>query len=51
MLLMLAPFQVFPQSTSKCFIATAIEPFHLPITYYKTTHLIFPEAIMGVDRV
>lgn len=50
MVLMLAPFQAFPQSTSKGLIATTIEPFKLPITYYKTTHLVFPEAIMGVDR-
>ena len=29
---------------------SAIEPFHLNITYSKTTHLLFPFAIISIDR-
>ncbi len=29
---------------------SAIEPFHLAISFYKTTSLIFPYAIKSVDR-
>lgn len=30
--------------------ADVIEPYHLAITYYKTTNLVFPYAIKSVDR-
>ena len=29
---------------------STIEPFHLNITYSKTTHLLFPFAIISIDR-
>ena len=41
---------IFSQSHREAFITTIIEPYHLAITYYKTTNLIFPFAITSVDR-
>lgn len=48
-LLILLNVQVFAQSASET-KAIEIKPYHLPITFYKTTHLIFPYAIKSVDR-
>lgn len=42
--------RIFSQSHSQAFKTTIIEPYHLAITYYKTTNLIFPFAITSVDR-
>jgi len=41
---------IFSQSHREAFKTTIIEPYHLAITYYKTTNLIFPFAITSVDR-
>ncbi len=40
----------FSQSRGQAFKTTIIEPYHLSITFYKTTNLIFPYAIKSVDR-
>ncbi len=40
----------FSQSRGQGFKTTIIEPYHLNITFYKTTNLIFPYAIKSVDR-
>lgn len=42
--------KTFSQSHRELFKTTIIEPYHLTITYYKTTNLIFPFAITSVDR-
>lgn len=42
--------KIFSQSYNQTFKTTIIEPYHLAITYYKTTNLIFPFAITSVDR-
>ncbi|MBA2563226.1 MAG: conjugative transposon protein TraN [Chitinophagaceae bacterium] len=41
--------RVFAQNKSEL-NTTIIEPYRLPITFYKTTNLIFPYAIKSVDR-
>lgn len=40
----------FSQSCIQAAKTTIIEPYHLSITFYKTTNLIFPYAIKSVDR-
>ena len=47
--LVLLSVQVFAQNISQQ-NTTLIEPYILPITFYKTTNLIFPYAIKSVDR-
>jgi len=47
--LVLLSIQVFAQNISQQ-NTTLIEPYILPITFYKTTNLIFPYAIKSVDR-
>ncbi len=47
--LVLLTVQVFAQSIPQQ-NTTLIEPYILPITFYKTTNLIFPYAIKSVDR-
>lgn len=46
-LLALANNQAFSQYQTKM---KFIEPYHLGITYFKTSNLIFPYAIVSVDR-
>lgn len=49
-ILVLMNVQAFSQNvlqTEKTFV---IEPYHLVITFYKTTNLVFPYAIKSVDR-
>ena len=41
---------IFSQSHNQTFKTTIIEPYHLAITYYKTTNLIFSFSITSVDR-
>ena len=48
-LLALLNLPAFAQNKSEV-ITTVIEPYCLPITFYKTTNLIFPYAIKSVDR-
>lgn len=48
-LLAISNLPVFAQPKSEL-ITTVIEPYCLPITFYKTTNLIFPYAIKSVDR-
>ena len=48
-LLVLLNIKVFAQNAPEPKI-TVIEPYRLPITFYKTTNLIFPYAIKSVDR-
>ena len=48
-LLALLNIKVFAQNAPEPKI-TVIEPYHLPITFYKTTNLIFQYAIKSVDR-
>lgn len=40
----------FSQSRVQSFKTTIIEPYHLTITFNKTTNLIFPYTIKSVDR-
>ena len=40
----------FSQSDVQAFRTTVIEPYHLTITFNKTTNLIFPYTIKSVDR-
>lgn len=40
----------FSQNRVKTFKTTILEPYHLSITFYKTTNLIFPYTIKSVDR-
>lgn len=40
----------FSQNRLQTVKATIIEPYHLSITFYKTTNLIFPYSIKSVDR-
>jgi len=47
--LVLSHGQVLAQNTSET-KAMVIEPYHLTITFNKTTNLIFPYAIKSVDR-
>ena len=42
--------KTFSQIQSATYQANLIEPYHLSITLLKTTHLIFPYAIISVDR-
>jgi len=48
-LLLLLSVQLFAQSNTETKV-TVIKPYVLPITFYKTTNLIFPYAIKSVDR-
>jgi conjugative transposon TraN protein len=48
-LLLLQSVQLFAQSNTETKV-TVIKPYVLPITFYKTTNLIFPYAIKSVDR-
>lgn len=48
-LLVLFNVQVLAQNAPESRM-TVIEPYHLPITFYKTTNLIFQYAIKSVDR-
>lgn len=41
--------QLYAQSNSEPNV-TVIKPYILPITFYKTTNLVFPYAIKSVDR-
>lgn len=49
-LLVLINVEVFSQNTLQTEKTSLIEPYHLAITSYKTTNLIFPYAIKSVDR-
>lgn len=49
-LLVLAGARAYSQIDPKAVFATSVEPFRLSITFHKTTHLIFPQAIKSVDR-
>lgn len=48
-LLLLLSVQVYAQSNVEPKV-TVIKPYDLPITFYKTTNLVFPYAIKSVDR-
>jgi len=48
--LLFSSSKTFSQIQSAPYQANLIEPFHLDITFLKTTHLIFPYAIKSVDR-
>lgn len=48
-LLLLLNVQPFAQNTTEPNV-TVIKPYVLPITFYKTTNLVFPYAIKSVDR-
>lgn len=48
-LLLLLSVQLFAQNNTETKV-TVIKPYVLPITFYKTTNLIFPYAIKSVDR-
>ena len=48
-LLLLLTVQLFAQNNTETKV-TVIKPYVLPITFYKTTNLIFPYAIKNVDR-
>ncbi|WP_345158122.1 conjugative transposon protein TraN [Pontibacter saemangeumensis] len=49
-LLFLMSSQAFSQHAPQAGKAAVIAPYHLAITFYKTTNLIFPYAIKSVDR-
>lgn len=49
-LLFLMSSQAFSQHASQAGKAAVIAPYHLAITFYKTTNLVFPYAIKSVDR-
>ncbi len=49
-LLLLSSSKIFSQTQSANYQANWIKPYHLAITFLKTTHLIFPYAIKSVDR-
>lgn len=42
--------QAFAQMTMPVLKDSVIAPYHLAVTFYKTTNLIFPYAIKSVDR-
>ncbi|SDW13572.1 Bacteroides conjugative transposon TraN protein [Hydrobacter penzbergensis] len=48
-LLLLLSVRLFAQNNAETKV-TVIKPYVLPITFYKTTNLIFPYAIKSVDR-
>lgn len=48
--LVLINIKVFSQNTLQIDKTSVIEPYHLAITSYKTTNLIFPYSIKSVDR-
>lgn len=49
-LVLLINFQAFSQNSLPTEKTSVIEPYHLAITFYKTTNLVFPYAIKSVDR-
>lgn len=48
-LLVLVTPKVYPQNAIDPKI-TVIEPYHLGISYFKTSNLVFPYAIVSIDR-
>lgn len=48
-LLVLLSIQLYAQSNTEPNV-TVIKPYFLPITFYKTTNLVFPYAIKSVDK-
>lgn len=48
-LLVLLSVQLYAQNNADPNV-TVIKPYFLPITFYKTTNLVFPYAIKSVDR-
>lgn len=48
-LLLLLNVQVYAQNNAELNV-TVIKPYVLPITFYKTTNLVFPYAIKSVDK-
>ncbi len=49
-LLVLINLEVFSQNLLQTEKMSVIEPYHLAITFYKTTNLVFPYAIKSVDK-
>ncbi len=49
-LLVLINMEVFSQNFWQTEKMSVIEPYHLAITFYKTTNLVFPYAVKSVDR-
>lgn len=49
-LLVLMNVQAFSQNVLQTEKTSFIEPYHLAITFYKTSNLVFPYAIKSVDR-
>ena len=49
-LLVLMNVQAFSQNVLQTEKTSFIEPYHLAITFYKTTNLVFPYSIKSVDR-
>lgn len=49
-ILVLINVQVFAQNVLQTEKTSFIEPYHLAITFYKTSNLVFPYAIKSVDR-
>jgi conjugative transposon TraN protein len=50
MIILLFKVQVFAQTTSPSENISVIEPYHLAVTFNKTTNLIFQYAIKSADR-
>lgn len=46
----LIKLQVFAQISLSTENISVIKPYHLAVTYNKTTNLVFPYAIKSVDR-